>query len=110
MTQDINSQLNKLKSEIKNGTEITLNLSSNLIRNFNNEINFPHKILLNDTQVLKIHKLFANGLSVNIKFSKTQFSKMIQSGGILGELLVALPYTALEAGTQELIKKSAIIN
>ena len=91
MTQDINSQLNKLKSEIKNGAEVTLNPSSNLIRNFNNEINFPHKILLNDTQVLKIHKLFANGLSVNIKFSKTQLAKMLQSGGILGELLVALP-------------------
>ena len=106
MTQDINSQLNKLKSEIKNGAEVTLNPSSNLIRNFNNEINFPHKILLNDTQVLKIHKLFANGLSVNIKFSKTQLAKMLQSGGILGELLVALPYTALEAGRQELIKRA----
>ena len=47
--------------------------------------------------------MFANGLSVNIKFSKTQLAKMLQSGRILGELLVALPYTALEAGTQELI-------
>ena len=41
-----NSQLNKLKSAIKNGTEVTLSLSSNLIGNSNNETNFPHKLLL----------------------------------------------------------------
>ena len=56
-----NLQLNKLKSVIKNGTEVTLNLSSNLIRNSNDEVNFPHKLLLTDTQVSKIHKVFANG-------------------------------------------------
>ena len=48
-----NSQLNKLKSGIKNGTEVTLNLSSNLIRNSNDETNFPQKILLTDTHVFK---------------------------------------------------------
>ena len=37
-----NSQLNKLKSGIKNRTEVTLNPSSNLIRNSNDETNFPH--------------------------------------------------------------------
>ena len=42
--------------------------------------------------------------SANTKFSKTQLPKMIQSGGILGELLVALPYAALKARTQKLIK------
>ena len=40
-----NSQLNKLKSAIKNGTEVTLNISSNLIGSSNYEINFPHKSL-----------------------------------------------------------------
>ena len=44
-----NSQLNKLKSGTKNGTEVTLNLSSNLIGNFNDETNFLHKIMLTDT-------------------------------------------------------------
>ena len=65
-----NSQLNKLKSGIKNGTEVTLNLSSNLIRN-SNETNFPYKLLLTNIQVSKIVKAFASGSSANIKFSKT---------------------------------------
>ena len=56
-----NSQLNKFKSGIKNGTEVTSNLSSNLIRNSNDETNSPHEILLTDTQVSKIYKAFANG-------------------------------------------------
>ena len=72
-----NSQLNKLKSTIKNGTEATLNLSSNLIGNSNNEINFPQKLLLTDTQDSKICKVFANGPSADIKLSKTLLSKMI---------------------------------
>ena len=46
-----NLQLNKLKSAIKNGNEVTLNLSLNLICNFNDETNFPHKLLLTNTQV-----------------------------------------------------------
>ena len=75
-----NSQLNKLKSAIKNGTEVILNLSSNLIGNSNNETNFQHKLLLTNTQVSKIRKAFGNGSSANIKFSKTQLSKMIKSG------------------------------
>ena len=57
-----NSQLNKLKSGIKNRTEVTWSLSSNLIGNFNDKTNFPHKILSTDTQVSKIRKAFANGL------------------------------------------------
>ena len=47
-----NLQLNQLNSGIKNGTKVTLNLSSNLIENSNDETNFPHKLLLTDTQVL----------------------------------------------------------
>ena len=78
-----NSQINKLKSEIRTGTEVTLNLSSNVISDSNDETNFPHKLLLNHTQVLRIRKAFANGSSANIKFSKSQLSKMIQSGGLL---------------------------
>ena len=45
------SQLNKLKYAIKNGTEVTLKFSSNLIGCSNNETNFLHKLVLTDTQV-----------------------------------------------------------
>ena len=53
-----NSQFNKLKSAIKSGTEVTSNLLSRLIGNFNDETNFPHKLLLTDTQVSKIHRQY----------------------------------------------------
>ena len=49
-----NSQFHKLKSAIKNGTEVILNLLSNLIGNSNDETNFPHKLLLTDTKSLKL--------------------------------------------------------
>ena len=49
-----NLQINKLKSGIKNGTQITLNFSSSLTGNSNDETNFPRKILLTHTQVSKI--------------------------------------------------------
>ena len=64
-----NSQLNKLKSGIKNGTEVTLKLLSNIVGDANDENNFPHKLLL--TQVSKLCKAFANGSSANMKLSKT---------------------------------------
>ena len=40
-----------------------------------------------NTQASKICKVFADGSSANTKFSETQLSKMIQSGGILSDLL-----------------------
>ena len=49
--------------------------------NSNDETNFPHNLLLTDIQVSSIRKAFANGLSANIIFPKTKFSKMIQLGG-----------------------------
>ena len=88
-----NSQLNKLKSAIKNETEVVLRLSSNMIGD--NETNFPHKLLLTNRQVANLCKAFANHLSTDIKLSKTQLFKMIQSGGCLGRLLVPLLKTRL---------------
>ena len=82
-----NSQLNKLKSAIKNETEVVLRLSPNMIGDSNDKTNFSHKLLLTDSQVSNIRKAFSNNSSVDIKFSKTQLSKMIQSGGFLGKLL-----------------------
>ena len=64
-------------------TEITLNLSSNLIGNSNDEIDFPHELLLSDTHVSEICKAFLNCLSANVKFSKNQMSKTVQLGGFV---------------------------
>ena len=80
-----NSQLNKLKSTIKNETEVVLRLSSNMIED--NETDFPHKLLLTNRQVANLRKAFTNKSSTDIKLSKTQLSKMIQAGGFLGRLL-----------------------
>ena len=66
----LNSQLNKLKSAIKNETEILLRLSSNMIGD--NETNFLHMLLLTNTQVSRLRKAFANHSSADIKLSKTQ--------------------------------------
>ena len=88
-----NSQLNKLKSAIKNETEVVLRLSSNMI--VGNEANFSHKLLLTNRQVANLPKAFANYLSTDIKLSKTQLSKMIQSGVFLGRLLGPLLKTGL---------------
>ena len=84
------SQLNKLKSAIKNETNVTLRISSNMVGNSNNNTNFPHRLLLTDRQVANIRKAFANHSSTDVKFSKTQLSKMMQSGGFLGNLLSKL--------------------
>ena len=52
-----NSQLNKLKSAIKNKTEVVLRLSSNMIGD--DETNFPHKLLLLfNRQVANLRKTF----------------------------------------------------
>ena len=63
------SQFKKLKSAIRNDAEATLNLSSNAVDNSNDETNFPHKLLLTNTQVPRVWKAFANGSSADIKFS-----------------------------------------
>ena len=81
-------QPNKLKLEIKNGTEITLKISSNVVVDSNDENTFPHKLLLINTQVWKLFKAFANGSSANIKLSKTHLDKIGQSGGCLGLLVI----------------------
>ena len=91
-----NSQLNKLKSAIKNKTKVVLRLSSNMIRDIgDNATNFPHKLLLTNSQIANPCKAFKNHLSADIKLSKIQLSKMIQSGGFLGRLLDPLLKTGL---------------
>ena len=81
-----NLQLNELKLG-KNGTEVTLKTSSNVLADSNDENNFPHKLLLTNTQVSKLFKAFENNPSANKDLSKTQLHKIEQSGGFLGRIL-----------------------
>ena len=77
-----------MKSEIKNRTKVTLNLSLNVVGDSYDENNFAHKLLLTNKQS-KIHisEAFPNNSSANIKLSKTQLHNIVQSGGSLGRLL-----------------------
>ena len=49
-----NSEINKLKSGIKNGSEVTLEILSNVFGDSDDEKNFPHKLLLTNAQVLRV--------------------------------------------------------
>ena len=90
-----NPQVNKLKSQIKNGAEVNLKLSLNLVGASNDGNNFPHKLLLINTQVSKIRKAFANNLYANVNLLKTQLHKKGQSSGFLGRFLRPLLKTEL---------------
>ena len=84
-----NSQFNKLKSAIKNGTDVVLRLSSNMVGNSDDEANFPHRLLLTNRQTLNLREAFNNHTSSDIKFSKGQLTKM-QKGGFLKFLMPLL--------------------
>ena len=66
-----NSQLNKLKSAIKNETKVVLRLSSNMIRD--NETNFPHRLSLTNRQVANLRKAFTNHLSTDLSYQKVSY-------------------------------------
>ena len=100
-----NSQLNKFRSGIENSTEITLNLSSKVVGDSNDEANFPHKWLLTYIQVSRIPKAYTNSSSANAKCSKTQLSKMIQLGGITGKSVNCVGEAMLRAGAKGLKKE-----
>ena len=78
-----NFEINKLKSGIENNTEVTFEN----VGDSNDENNFPHKLLLTNTQVSRLRKAFANNYSANLKLSKIQSHKIEKSGGFLGRLL-----------------------
>ena len=83
--------MNKLKSAVKNkqGTTVAMNakmFSAN---------NLPHELLLTTTQTTKLRSAIENNMSTNIKLSKAQISKIIQSGGFLGIRLGPLLKTVL---------------
>ena len=86
---------NKLNSGIEDGLEVTLKLSSNFLDDCNDKNNFPHKLLLANTKVLRPCKALANISSTNIKSSNTQLHKIGQSGEFLGTHLGPLLETWL---------------
>ena len=66
-----------------------------MIGNSDDGTNFPHKLLLTNRQEANLRKAYENHLSTDINLSKTHLSKMIQSGGVIGRLLVPLLKTGL---------------
>ena len=80
------TQLKKLKDEVKNNTAITLRINLKMFHGNN----LPHELLLTTWQKTKVRNAFNNNMSTDIKLSKAQISKIIQSGGFLGSLLSKL--------------------
>ena len=77
------SQLNKSKSAVKNKQGITLKMNTRMF----SANNLPHELLLTTRQTTKLRNAFENSMSTDVKLSKAQISKIIQSGGFLGSLL-----------------------
>ena len=79
-----NTQLKKLKDAVKNNTGTTLRINSKIF----NGNDLPHELLLTTRQKTKIRNAFNNNnMSTDLKLSKAQINKIIQSGGFLGRLL-----------------------
>ena len=81
-----NVQLNKLKKSVKSNEGVTLRLG---IKNFNKD-ELPHELLLTTGQNTKLRNAINYNLATDIKLSKAQIKKLIQSGGFLGKLLSKL--------------------
>ena len=119
------SQLNKLKSAVKNKQGRTLRINARMV----SICNLPHELLLTTRQTTKLRNAIKNNISTDIKLSKAHISKIIQSGDCLGSLLskiagplmkVAVPLaknilaplgiiaaaSAIDAGTQKKIHGS----
>ena len=79
-------QLNKFKRAVKSNEGSTLRLD---IKNFNKD-DFPHELLLTTRQNTKLRNAINNNLATDIKLSKAQIKKLIQSGGFWGKLLSKL--------------------
>ena len=80
------TQLKKLKTTIKNNIETTLRMILKML----DGNNLPHLLLLTTRQKTKLRNAFNNNMSTDIKFSKAQISKTIQSRGFLRSLLSKL--------------------
>ena len=81
-----NVQLIKFKKAVKSNEGVALRLG---IKNFNKD-ELPHELLLTTRQNTKLINAINNNLATDIKLSKSQIKKLIQSGGFLGKLLSKL--------------------
>ena len=81
-----NVQLNKSKKSVKSIEGVTLRLG---IKNFNKD-ELPHELLLTTRQNTELRNAINSNLATDIKLSKAQIKKLIQSGGFLGKLLSKL--------------------
>ena len=86
-----NLQLNKLKKGVKDNNVVTLRIG---VKDFNKE-DLPHELLLTTRQTTKLRNVINNNMSTDIKLSKVQIKKIIQSGGFLGKILGPLLKTGL---------------
>ena len=86
-----NSQLNKLKSAVKSNEGTTLKMNARMFYGSN----LPHELLLTARQTSKLRNAIENNMSTDIKLSKAQVSKIIPSGGFLGNLIGPLLKTGL---------------
>ena len=80
------TQVTKLKTAVKDKTRTTLRMS---LKMFDGN-DLPHELLLTTRQKSKLRSEFNNNMSTDLKLSKAQISKIIQSGGFLGSLLSKL--------------------
>ena len=79
-------KLKSLKAAVKDKTGATLRMSLKMLDG--NDL--PHELLLTTRQKTKLRNAFNNNMSTDLKLSKAQISKIIQSGGFLGSLLSKL--------------------
>ena len=80
------AQLKKLKTAVKDKTGTTLRMSLKML--VGNDL--PHELLLTTRQKTKLRNAFSNNMPTDLKLSKAQISKILQSGGFLGSLLSKL--------------------
>ena len=86
-----NSQMNKLKSAVKNNKGATFRMNARIF----NGNNLAHELLLTTRQTTKLRNAIENNLQTDIKLPKARISKIIQSGGFLGKILGPLLKTGL---------------
>ena len=78
-TKLTDTQLQKLKTAVENKTGTTLRMG---LKMFDGN-DLPHELLLTTRQKTKLRNAFNNNMSTDLKLSKAQISKIIQSGGFL---------------------------